>query len=210
MQTAAEYIEKTESATRHLFGAIEGYLETLREGIGPTFVTSIPYGPEQDAEYSAWREANAEALEKSRNARNEFRAESFALNTICGAILQIAEKGLEIYSKNTEIAENWKPRISSRLAKFCVGRKVRETPIGLIVYAGRNQHTHFNDTQLREPSASIFNELSVKHGYRTSAIDPAFDLENQANISFASNITALIDWRSFEQYQKDMRDMLNI
>ncbi|WP_405119691.1 hypothetical protein [Pseudomonas leptonychotis] len=210
MHTAAEYLEKTESATRKLFDAIEMYLETLRAGIGPTFITSKLYGPEQDLEFQAWRTLNTDALTKAKIARTEFIAESFALNTICGAILQIAEKGLEIYSNNAEIPDYWKTIIKRNQAKFCVGRTIRNTPLGLIVYAARNQHTHFNDNQLREPSSSVFKNLSESHGYKSTAADPAFDLQNPSNLSYASNVTSLIDWRSFEQYENDMRNMLNI
>ena len=210
MKNAEDYLERTESAVRYLFNAVDSYLETLRAGIKPVFVSGLPYGPEQDAQYSAWCIENADALEEAKAARRAFRAETFALDTICGAILQIAEKGLEIYSGNTQILDAWKPQIPSYLAKFCVGREVRSTPLGLIVYAARNQHTHFNDPKLRDVSANIFRNLAEAHGYSSSARDPAFDLENSKIISYASNVTALMDWRSFEKYQEDMCSMLGL
>lgn len=209
MQNAIEYLDATESASRHLFTAVNSYMEKLKKGVALTFTTSKTYGPEQDAEYQAWCVKNAEALEKASAARAEFRAEYFALNTICGAILQIAEKGIEIYSKNTTISPQWEGKISPALAKFCVGRIVRETPLGLIIYAGRNQHTHFNDKKLRNPSARIIQEIATKHGYNSTAIDPAFNLDNSKHISLAANITSLIDWRSFDTYRKDMQELLS-
>lgn len=209
MKSAEDYLQRTESAVRHLFNAVNSYVDTLRAGIGPIFISGLPYGPEQDAQYSAWRVANADALEEAKAARRAFRAETFALDTICGAILQIAEKGLEIYSENTQVPDSWKATIPSYLAKFCVGREVRSTPLGLIVYAARNQHTHFNNSKLRSASASVFTNLAAAHGCSSSAWDPAFDLENPDLTSYASNVTALIDWRSFEKYQDDMRSMLS-
>ncbi len=208
MKSAEDYLKKTESATRHLFNAVNGYIDTMKVGLGPIFISGLPSGPEQDEQYSAWRVANADALEEAKAARRNFRAETFALDTICGAILQIAEKGLEIFSENTHISDSWKATIPSHLAKFCVGREVRSTPLGLIVYAARNQHTHFNDTKLRNASASVFTKLAAAHGYSSSALDPAFNLANPDLTSYASNVTALIDWRSFEKYQTDMRSML--
>lgn len=210
MKSAEDYLERTESAVRHLFRAVDGYIETLRAGIKPIFVSGLPYGPELDAQYSAWRIENADALEEAKTARQAFRAETFALDTICGAILQIAEKGLEIYSQNTRVPNAWKVNIPAYLAKFCVGREVRSTPLGLIVYAARNQHTHFNDPKLRMASASVFTNLAREHGYSSSALDPAFDLENPILTSYASNVTALIEWRSVEKYQDDMRNMLGL
>jgi hypothetical protein len=210
MKNAEDYLERTESAVRHLFNAVDGYLETLRVGVKPIFVSGLPHGPEQDAQYSAWCIENADVLEEAKAARRAFRAEIFALDTICGAILQIAEKGLEIYSGNTKISEAWNSQIPSYLAKFCVGREVRSTPLGLIVYAARNQHTHFNDAKLRNVSASVFRNLAEAHGYSSRARDPAFDLENTSLISYASNVTALVGWRSVERYQNDMRSMLGL
>ncbi|MBD9463922.1 hypothetical protein [Pseudomonas sp. Pdm06] len=192
MRNVDEYLQRTESAVRHLFNAITGYIDTLKAGIGPIFVSGLPYGPEQDAHYSEWCLANSEELAKSKAAMEDFRAEAFALDTICGSILQIAEKGLEIYSENTQLHEPWGAIIPPYLAKFCVGREVRSTPLGLIVYAARNQHVHFNDSKLKNVSASIFNNLATAHGYGSNNKDPAFDLENPNLESYASNVTSLI------------------
>lgn len=37
--------------------------------------------------------------------------------------------------------------------------------------------------------------------------DPAFDLGNLRLVSFAHNITALIGWRSFDDYQRALREL---
>lgn len=71
MKNAEDYLERTESAIRHLFNAVDSYLEPLRVGIRPIFVSGLPYGPEQDAQYSAWRIENADALEEAKAARRD-------------------------------------------------------------------------------------------------------------------------------------------
>jgi hypothetical protein len=210
MKTAEDYLTKTDSAVRHLFSATQTYLDTLKLGLQPTFMSGLLPGPELEAQYAAWRIENAEALEKAKDARQTFREERFALDTLCGAILQIAEKGLEIYSENKDIPSSWKDRIPKTLTKFAVGREVRGVPLGLIVYAARNQHTHFNDRELRAASAGVFHNLAAVRGLDSPARDPAFDLENPALTSYAANITALIGWRDAEQYRKDMRGMLGV
>ena len=96
MQSATEYLKRTESAVRRLFDGIDSYLGRLREATGVVFVTSEPYGPAQDAEYEAWSIANAEKIAAARDAEQEFIAESFALDTLSGAVLQVADKALEI------------------------------------------------------------------------------------------------------------------
>ncbi|WP_145278819.1 hypothetical protein [Pseudomonas sp. URMO17WK12:I11] len=79
MKNAEYYLKRTDSAVRHLFNAVDCYLETLRVGIKHVFVSGLPYGPEQDAQYSAWCIENADALEEAKIARRAFRAETFAL-----------------------------------------------------------------------------------------------------------------------------------
>ncbi len=87
-------------------------------------------------------------------------------------------------------------------------------PIGLVIYAGRNQHIHFEDQNLREPNVEVFRRLATNHGYgkggTTPVVDPAFHLGTESITSFANNITALIEWRSVEAYETDMRKLLEI
>lgn len=210
MKIAEDYLKRTDSAVRHLFEAVGNYLGTMKLGIHPIFVSGLPPGPEQNAQYAAWRIEHAEELAEAKIARQAYREERFALDTICGAILQIAGKGLEIYSENTKIPDDWSGHISPKLAKFAVGREIRNVPLGLVVYAARNQHTHYNDRELHSVSARIFERLAAAHGLDSAARDPALDLKNTALNSYAGNVTALINWRDIEQYQQDMRCMLGI
>lgn len=205
MNTAAEYLEKTESATRHLFTAIEEYLGKLREGV---VSVQLPIGSGQRPKYQEWCQFNLENLEYAQNARRDFRAESFALSTICGAVLQIAAKGLEIYSTNTSIRSAPPELVNRNLAKYCVGRRVQDIPLGLIIYAGRNQHTHFNEENLNKLNAYVFQVLANNLNSNEKTKHPAFDLTADEKTSRANHTTALINWRSFEQYQDDMRCML--
>ena len=159
MKIAEDYLKRTDSAVRHLFDAVGNYIDIMKLGIHPIFVSGLPPGPEQDAQYAAWRIEHADELAETKIARQAYREERFALDTICGAILKIAGKGLEIYSENTQIPDAWKDHISPKLARFVVGREVRNVPIGLVLYAARNQHTHFNDQELHSVSARIFEML---------------------------------------------------
>ncbi|MBE2244193.1 MAG: hypothetical protein IAE86_15665 [Burkholderiaceae bacterium] len=210
MQTPQGYLGKTESAVRRLFDGVDEYLAVLRRATGPVFVSGLPLGPEQDAQLLAWQEANREQLEAARESQREYLAETFALDTLCGAVLQVAAKALEIYGPGTTLPDGLPPEVTARYARLCVGRTIRTLPLGIIVYAARNQHTHFNDELLREPSRSVFKRLATAHGYGKgdTFLDPAFDLSNPLLVSFASNVTALVGWRSYERYIDDMQDML--
>ena len=210
MQSAAEYLDRTESAVQRLFEGIDAYLSVLRKATGVTFITSVPHGPAQDAAFAAWQAANVEQLAAARTAERNFMAEAFALDTLCGAVLQVAGKALEMYGQNTIVPQDLSSFIKAKYAKFCVGRSVRTVPLGLVIYAARNQHTHFDDKDLREPSASIFNLLATAHGYGGNelVVESAFDMDNPRLLSLASNVTSLMGWRSYANYAKDMRALL--
>lgn len=212
MQSPAEYITRTESAVRLLLGGIDSYLQVLRNSPDPIFRTSAPLarGPASDREFEAWFRDNTSSIAAAKAARMQFMAESFALGTLCGAILQIAAKALECFSENKIVPGHLQAVVGSGRAKYCVGRLVRSVPLGLVVYAARNQHAHFNEEALREPNVEIFERLATLHEYSGSLSfrDPAFDLQSTRIDSFAANVTALIGWRDYETYIGDINAML--
>ena len=209
MQSAEDYLRKTESAVRLLFTGIDSYLQVLRQATGVVFVSGELDDSKREAEFAAWLIENEQRLAAARVAERDFIAESFALDTLCGSVLQVAEKALELYGTNNVIPTGLPAAVKSQHAKFCVGRPIRTVPLGLVIYAARNQHTHFNDDGLREPSSSVFNLLATQHRFGPGIVAPSFDLKNDRLLSYASNVTSLLHWRSYEQYIADMRSMLN-
>jgi hypothetical protein len=196
-----------------LFEGIDCYLSVLRTVTGVVFVTSHAPGAIRDAEFEAWRTANISKLAAARAAQQDFIAESFALDTLCGAVLQVAEKAIAIYSTNIAVPAHLMDFLGPNQRKFCVGRPIRTVPLGLVIHAARNQHTHFNDSKLRELNATVFRLLATEHGYGPSIggitfVDPAFDLSNPGLLSYASNVTSLINWRTYAEYIADMKTIL--
>jgi hypothetical protein len=124
----------------------------------------------------------------------------------------VAAKAIECYSENEAIPEGWRKfiRPNNKAARFCIGREIRGVPLGLVIYAARNQHTHFEDSELREPSCEVFRRLAENHGLKSEEpfVDPAFDLDNKGLVSYASNCTALMEWRNYSSYEADMRALL--
>jgi hypothetical protein len=215
MKTASTYIAKTESAVRQLFSGVDNYLQILKRSKLPIFTpTFSPDTAEYKTQYEAWKDENQSNLDEVRENNREFIAESFALDILCGAILHVAEKGIELYSNNDNIPDDFKELLSKQTAKYAIGREVRGIRLGLIIYAARNQHTHFDCKEdLRQPSKAIFNKLALQHGSELDESgepfsDPAFDIANPRLVSFASNVTGLIEWRNYENYSNDLADML--
>jgi len=215
MQNAAEYLDKTRSAAALLFDGIDTYLAFLRQH-SATFITSYTSEADCNNQFDAWRIESHSKIQAAHDAQKQYLGERFAQATLCGAILQLAAKAIECYSENTQIPQDWVPFIkpNSRPVPFCTGKLVRGVPLGLIVYAGRNQHTHFEDQNLREPNVEVFRRLAMNHGFgnadEKSVVDPAFHLDTESITSFAHNITALIAWRSLDAYETDMRELLGI
>lgn len=208
MRSAIEYLDRTESAVRRFFETVDSYVSVLRRTKVPVLITDREASP---AELDAWLLANADVLKTVREAQRQYFDEAFALATTCGSVLQVALKAFELFSGNETVPSEWAGVVKPKYARYCVGRIKRRVPLGLIVLAGRNQHMHFlDDKPLREPNVAIFERLAIYHGRNTDPTlrDAAFDLTNKMLVSFAHNITALLDWRSYEAYQKDMKETL--
>ena len=212
MQTVAEYLDKTESAVKKLFDGIDAYLEVLRQEPGIVY----SYGKDEDPwdAYDRWAYENPEKLKASLEAQRSFIAEGFALATMCGAVLQIAAKAIECYSVVDKAPVDCEGLLTKKNDKkvrpFCFGRRVHDVPIGLVIYAGRNQATHFNEGKLSDVNIEIFRRLCAGNPLlaEKGLLDPSFDLDGSSMTNFASNITALLGWRSFAAYDKDMRELL--
>lgn len=211
MQTPTTYIARTETAVRKLFEGIESYTEILRPLYGTTFVSGEIDPMKFQAEYEAWTNQNATALAASAAAQREYSQQAFAMATLCGAVLQVAAKGVECYSQNQTVPVSSQAIVgnSKDAVPFCIGREVRGVPIGLVIYAGRNQHTHFNEQKLRAVNEAVFDRLAIV-SWHLQLRDPAFDLGNPLLDSYASNITFILDWRSYEAYVGDLLSLLAI
>lgn len=214
IDSAADYLLRTESAARTLLDGIGAYVALLKQDPLPIFsITSTDENVARDA-FNNWLTTEGEQIRRSLKSQREFFVESFALSTLSGCLLQVAAKGIELFSCNTDVPEDFCPAIkpSKAAVPFCIGRSVRAVPIGLIIYAGRNQFAHLEERDLREPNATIFDRLSLNHGGMVNGYikDPPFNLQNEQVVNFAGNITGLLGWRDYDAYVTDMRRLLNV
>jgi hypothetical protein len=208
MDTPDEYIDKTKSAAVSLLTGIESYVNVLRSAPSP-----ILMGDQVDeAARDVWLDANRASIGSSLEAQRRFVWESFAMANLSGALLQIAATGIRMYSCISQVPmECADLPLGNAHKAFCVGRSIRGVPLGLIVYAGRNQYNHLDDDELREPNVAIFNRLAVMRSPQSGEPyrDPAFDLSNPRRpLCLANNMTALIEWRDYVRYEADMKVLL--
>lgn len=204
MDSAKSYFAKTKTATCKLFQGIEAYRSIIKRA--PVFTNSFLDEHDLNAQVEQWRQQTATEWLAYDAALEEYLAQSFAQATLSGSVLQIAAKAIECYGSGSDIQSDF-DKLSPKIKKFCVGRIIRGVPIGLIIYAGRNQHMHFNEESLRPLTADIFKCLAKNHPYpKTVTIDPALDI--QPKLSYASNVLALLGWRSYNDYERDMYNLL--
>lgn len=219
MISSEQYISQTEHAVKSMFDSINHYSELIKMSFPP--VKAIRHNGVQgefERKYEEWRSKPEiqQEFEIAEYAREEYRATLFSMHVISGSILQIACKCIELYSNNTEcddsfsfLYEGCKPYAKEKLVKFAVGRTVRNVPVGLIIYAGRNQYNHLEEQGgLRKLNRNIFKALATNHEYG-DFLDPPFDLDNVSIISYSSNIRSILDWDSYSKYSFDMKSLLS-
>lgn len=209
MTDPEEYLKKTESAVVKLFEGIDSYLKI------PKVIIYMGDAENKDT----WENKNSVSIQSSLKSQKEFFAESFALATMCGSLLQISAMGIQLFSKNINISKKLPENVLKPLTlmkpkkqpvKFCTGRLVSQLPIGLIIYAGRNQYNHMDEDELFGLNKAIFNQIAEKYDDDSKEFfkDPAFDLENRLLINFSSNITSLLGWKNYESYYSDMKSLI--
>ena len=172
MDSPEEYLRATKSAVLKLFDGINSYNEIFLKKPIPIFnfssnlTDSAAILEARKQAYDNWLLENETAIKLSLQAQKEYFAESFAISALCGSLLQIASMGIQLFSTNEEIAEDLpeilrsviKPK--SKVPRFCIGRRVRNVPIGLIIYAGRNQFNHIDEEKLSGVNTTIFNLIA--------------------------------------------------
>jgi hypothetical protein len=157
-----------------------------------------------------WSKENADAIEAAFSAQRAFISEKYALTVLCGSLLQVATTAIRLYSDNRDIPDDLCGIAHASHAPFCIGRRVRKVPIGSVIIAARNQYNHLEDPKPHKLSHAVFEYLATRHGYGVGIRDSAFDLDKKLTWNYASNITWLLGWRSYKNYEHDMRSMLGI
>jgi len=109
-----------------------------------------------------------------------------AVQSVCGAILQIAKQGISIVHGN--------------LANAPLGRSIGTVSLKDVVWQARNQAIHYEEGNFRAPVVHVFQALESSHG-------GAFSLQNHAGQSRAKQIVDLLGWNSYQAYLSDARQL---
>jgi len=208
---SSKYIKETEHALRQLFDGVAYYRHLLQEIKHPMFITDAPIGDKDThkAEFSRWYKENKHDIQNTHKKSREYFGLSFSNATLCGSILQIASMGIELFSLNDEIPDTCKPIVKpgQKAVKYCVGRIVRGLPLGIVIYAARNQYNHWDEPNPHQITQKVFDTLALGHGYG-SVRDPAFDLSNPILKIYSHNVLGLLEWKSYDLYLNDMKTFI--
>ena len=198
----AAYLEKTEHAVKHFYSGLDSCWSYYRQALRHWDASQLdqPMTPEQRA-----------GLDHYLQLAGKYFDLKFSEATFAGSILQVAYMAIRLYSRNNSIPPSCatlvRPSHKSAIP-FCIGPERHTVPVGLIVYAGRNLYSHWDEDEPREVTRSVFAALSAAFRDNMSA-DLAFSLANPTINLYASEVlfTAL-GWTSYERYLAAMTALL--
>lgn len=206
MNSAETYIEKTQPAVAGLFDLLRQYAgDQIRAIVGIS---------------------NTRDPAEQRQLLEVAKARYVAREAIAGSILQIAYMGIKRFSPGgprNQLIEEIEVTILDKKGKvrrypkaFRVGRLVGDMPIGIAIYAGRNQYNH-QDAQRLDPSNElVFNYLDwlYRDQYKNNI---SFDFYDSEAFNYAFSILAALQWlpshrtpSPYGRYAADMRSMLGL
>lgn len=206
-----EYFKQTGTAVKQLFAAREYYDRQLKGAIGPTFISGETDEEKREKDFRDWQQENKEKIDTAAENQKKYFGLTTSNATICGSIIQISFTGIKSFSTNSDIPSMFSKFIPTSKEDnrqiFCVGREIRGIPVGMIIYAARNQYNHMDEGLSNKLSIFVFDTLAEFHtGGKYK--EPAFDLENSILNNYAHNILALLEWNDYEAYMKDMAGMI--
>jgi hypothetical protein len=205
MKSIVEFLAETRRAANVLFAGVADYRDLLRKPEAPAAVFSGSDFEKQHEEYLVkHRDAIARDLERERT----FISEYFALSTLCGAIIQLAHQSIMLCSSESEVQPEFVRFVGKNQTapRFCVGRIIRNVPLGLIVYAARNQHAHLYQ-ELHGTNTCVFSELAKydgAHGGSPWSLGEEFEVTSENAESKAPNVVSMLEWESIDSYERDL------
>lgn len=173
----------------------------------------------------------AKTQEELEHHTADFNSVNVAREVIAGSILQIAFIAIKRYGvfngksenslhferqMNRLISESSNTRVKTPFSlpeEFCVGRDIGHLPLGMLVYAARNQYNHFYENRLNVVNEVVFNHLhdlwpNPGNGF-------SFNI-NDGNNFYCYSMLAALGWRDnadalgYGHYKKDLMEMLQI
>src|SRR2546427_105335 len=118
----------------------------------------------------------------------------FSEATFAGAIFQVAYTGIRLFSWQNSVPSSYKNLVESDKKKivesaipFCIGLERHGVPVGLIVYAARNQYNHWDEEMPHDVTRNVFRALTAAFS-SNMWFDLGFELSNPTINIYASEV----------------------
>lgn len=202
-KTPYEYLSKTEFAVKYLYDGINECSNHYKEALKHWDISKLS---------EPLNEENKNKLEKYLSLARKYYDLNFSENTFCGSILQVASIGIDYFSRNNNIPDSFEDVItqnSEKAKRFCIGKELYGIPIGLIIYAGRNQYSHWNEKDPYEINKKVFEKLTLTFS-KNMFFDLAFDLSNPGITIYSKEILLIaLKWYNYDIYYKEMKELFD-
>ena len=199
--TLSEYLRETEHAIRHLYAGLDSCFAVYREALSQWDISRVGQ-PKTEQE-------RARLATYLQHAGRYFDLK-FSEATFSGAILQIAVTAIRLFSRNTAIpgsCQTFVKPANESVIPFCIGEHRHGVPVGVILYAGRNQYNHW-DEELHPVTRHVFAQLARAH-VTSPLSDLAFEITNPTITIYASEILlTAMQWPTYQAYEGALRDLL--
>ena len=211
MEDARSYLEITRPATEALFKLLNEYgWQKMRAFVE---ITNVKTKADLD------------------NFKKAFTSVDIAREVISGSILQIAYFGIKQHGQaanlsqgamrfeaemNRLLRESPKPRQKKPFVlprAFCVGRGIGDLPIGMMIYAGRNQYNHSEADRLTIVNEVVFNYMQQLRPNPKNG--KSFNIYDKSpfhcwSIIWALGWVANDDGTGYSAFVRDMHEIMQI
>lgn len=207
--TSDEYLQETEHAVKHLYAGLDSCWSYYRAALEHWDITKVgqPMTPERKATLDSYLELAGKHFDLK-----------FSEATFAGAILQVAHMGIRFFSplsqqvsppaSHERLIRSDDGRIVKKAIPFCIGPERHGVPVGLIIYAARNQYNHWDDEKPHVVPRHVFRALSAAFS-DNMWFDLAFDLSNPTITVYASEVLLIaLGWTTYDKYLAGMKSLL--
>ncbi len=136
-------------------------------------------------------------MAKAKKDRDEIEAEigalrsvilnrKMALQSLSGALLQIAKQGISI--------------AHGGLGACPGGRMIGQSKLKEVVWQARNQSLHYEEGRLRQPVLDLFNQM-------VADFDDRFSLALHPNKNMAEDVIEVLGWIDYSRFERDMLEL---
>ncbi len=198
--SAKKYLKETEPAVKHMYAALEHYVK-----LNPR--------RKENKRKNGSAQARKEVI-RYLGRGIDATGLDMAKATLCGAIVHVAYSGIKQYSKNGTIPISCGKLdipIEDNNAKFYVGREIHGIPMGLIVYAAREQFSNWEKGTPSNPTAKgVFEHLrSVRK--KNIWQDLIYELDWPVKRPVSHHVLLQeLNWQTYEDYITDMQQALSL